>query len=47
MHFILQILFFKYLGEVDVYDCAEAAKALIAVGKADPNRIAIEGDHPK
>ncbi len=30
-------------GKVDVFDCAAAAKALIAEGKADEKRIAIEG----
>ncbi len=30
-------------GEVDVFDCAAAAEALIAAGKADKERIAIEG----
>tara|TARA_Y100001968_G_scaffold212825_1_gene195914 strand:+ start:264 stop:2228 length:1965 start_codon:yes stop_codon:yes gene_type:complete len=33
----------KGWGEVDVFDCAAAAKALIASGKADSKRIAIEG----
>jgi acetyl esterase/lipase len=30
-------------GVVDVADCAAAASALVAAGKADPERIAIEG----
>ncbi len=30
-------------GVVDVYDCAAAASSLIACGKAQPDRIAIEG----
>ncbi|MGB1621438.1 MAG: S9 family peptidase [Synechococcus sp.] len=30
-------------GEVDVQDCAAAARALIAAGKAHPEQIAIEG----
>ena len=30
-------------GVVDVADCAAAAQALVAAGRADPNRIAIEG----
>ncbi len=30
-------------GEVDVFDCAEAAKSLSALGKVDKNKIAIEG----
>lgn len=30
-------------GVVDVADCAAAARALVAQGKADPGRIAIEG----
>jgi len=30
-------------GEQDVTDCAEAARALVACGKADSTRIAIEG----
>ncbi len=30
-------------GEVDVFDCAAAAKALVKAGKADPNLVAIEG----
>ena len=30
-------------GVVDVADCAAAARALVAAGRADPDRIAIEG----
>ncbi len=30
-------------GEVDVFDCAAAAKALINLGRADRKRVAIEG----
>ncbi len=30
-------------GEIDVADCSAVAKALVAEGKADPRRIAIEG----
>ena len=30
-------------GVVDVADCAAAAQALVAAGRADPDRIAIEG----
>ncbi len=33
----------KKWGEVDVFDCQAAAKALISLGKADPKLIAIEG----
>jgi dipeptidyl aminopeptidase/acylaminoacyl peptidase len=30
-------------GVVDVQDCAAAARALVAAGRADPERVAIEG----
>jgi dipeptidyl aminopeptidase/acylaminoacyl peptidase len=30
-------------GVVDVHDCAAAARALVAAGRADPERVAIEG----